>query len=211
MSKRSNPGCFFLVTVPITLLVLLSISAMLVLWILRGEYRSWRDDFESNYLSKEFVKKDDLELKEGVDEKLTMFASSTEDVDFVELSTDEALFVLLNELEGSIPYGIKVERGIVRAMQGQWDIFIQSKFKDTRLPWVRIRVEKDDIESAELFVSDMYMGPYDLGEWGFKGVQDDINRGFAEALILVNENEFSGRRFENIELEENSMIVKGRL
>jgi hypothetical protein len=38
-----------------------------------------------------------------------------------------------------------------------------------------------------------------------------VNKGIAEALVTANENGFVGRVFENIELQENQLVVKGSL
>ena len=53
----------------------------------------------------------------------------------------------------------------------------------------------------------MYFGPYEIGN--IFNITDMINTGIADALLTVNENGFSGRYLENIELLEDKVVVKG--
>jgi hypothetical protein len=45
----------------------------------------------------------------------------------------------------------------------------------------------------------------------FPSILTKINQGIAEALVTANENGFVGRTFENIELQEDQLVVKGTL
>lgn len=214
MSKRNKkgPGCFFLIAIPLTLMVIVLLVVLGAFYFIKKDYDIWSNDFEGKHLSSDYVViEDDEELQESVDVKVEEFDASQEEVDFIELTTDEVLYVFGSQLSDSLPYGVKVDRLIAQTNPNDWDIYIQMVFKNTRLPWLRVNIEKDNIETAELYISEMFVGPYDLDEWVGINLRVSINKGLSDALILVNENDFSGRTFENIELEEDGVVVKGSL
>jgi hypothetical protein len=66
------------------------------------------------------------------------------------------------------------------------------------------------MQTAQLYVTDFKMQGINIGRV-FPSVISNINQGLAQALVTVNENRFVGRKFENIELQEDRMIVKGSL
>jgi hypothetical protein len=212
MAKRDRKGCFFLIAVPLTFIVILLIIFVGLFFLARGDYVEWKDDFEKDYLSTDFVDLDgNSELEISLTEKLEEFQASDEEVYFVEIDDSEFIYLLSQQLSITLPDYIDMYRGVVIYNEGSWDIYIQTKFRDNILPWTIITLSKDDIETAQLYVSELKVGPYDLDEYWLESIRKDINEGFSEALLLVNENEFSGRRFDNIELEDGVMVVKGSL
>ena len=79
------------------------------------------------------------------------------------------------------------------------------------LPWLRLDVAKDTIESAQLYVSNIYVGNQLIPEKIVSSVKAQINKGISDALILVSENNFLGRTITNIELLDEKIVVKGSL
>jgi hypothetical protein len=66
------------------------------------------------------------------------------------------------------------------------------------------------MQTAQLYAIDFKIQGINV-ERMFPSVISNINQGIAQALVTVNENRFVGRKFENIELQEDQMIVKGSL
>lgn len=210
--NRKGPGCFFLLTIPFTLLVLILLVILGGFYFIKKDYDTWNEKFDGQHLSNDYLVIDKSEdLQDEIDFKIEEFDASQEEVDFIELTTDEVLYVFGSQLSDSLPYGVEVERLIVEPNTNDWEVYIQMAYKNNRFPWMRVNIEKDDIETAELYISEMFVGPYDLDEWVGVDVRTSINKGLSDALILVNENDFSGRTFENIELEEDGVVVKGSL
>ena len=87
--------------------------------------------------------------------------------------------------------------------------YFQFKYKTYTLPWVLINLQKDDLETAEVYVTDMFIGNLSFSSFGLKPFIDNINDGIRNAIILVNENQFSGRKIKNIELLEDGFVIKG--
>jgi hypothetical protein len=40
-------------------------------------------------------------------------------------------------------------------------------------------------------------------------LREDLNRGISDGIIMLNENNFLGRRIDNIELLEDRVVFKG--
>jgi hypothetical protein len=72
-----------------------------------------------------------------------------------------------------------------------------------------MEIVKDDRETAELYVRDLLLGKYKVPGFIAKDIVHSINKGISDAILLVNENAFLGRRIENIELLEERVVVKG--
>jgi hypothetical protein len=72
-------------------------------------------------------------------------------------------------------------------------------------------ISKDTIESAQLYVSNIYLGNQLLPAKISNGLKEEINKGISDALVLVSENNFLGRTITNIELLEDEIVVKGSI
>jgi hypothetical protein len=66
------------------------------------------------------------------------------------------------------------------------------------------------MQTAQLYTTNFKVQGISVGNI-FPSMVSSINQGIAEALVTVNENRFVGRKFENIELEDDQLIVKGSL
>jgi len=182
--------------------------------VFRYDYLTWESEFEDKRISSDYVylQGESAEmLSESIDRKVNEFSRSTQEVDFIEFTVDEAVYLIGEQYNQSLPENFEVQRLYVEPSQNNWYLYIQGTYQGMKLPWLILRVQKDDIETAQLYVSEMALGKYDFDTWGLLVIREDVNTGFQEALILVNENDFTGRRFENIELTDESMVIKGRL
>lgn len=204
-------GCFFAIAIPISFIIITFLAGLIVFLVLRGEYRGWAQRFEGSHLSSDFVYIDDSkEIKESLEKKIEKFSTSSEDTDSLELSTEEVFVAFADQLESSVPEKINIYRGYVDSDYGSWNIYVQSKYGKRLLPWVTVHLNKDEGEGIQLYVSSISFGNYDISDFGMSRVIENVNKGLTDAFVLVNQSEFTGRTFENIELEPGMMIIKGR-
>lgn len=209
--RIKRAGCFFAIAIPISFLVITLLASLIVFLILRGEYRGWAERFEGSHLSSDFVYiKDSKAIEESLEEKVKEFSASKEETSSLELSPNEVFVAFADQLENSIPENIDVYRGYVDSDYGSWNIFVQSKYGERVLPWVIVHLNKDEGEGIQLYVSSISLGNYDISDFGMGNIIENVNRGLTDAFVLVNQSDFTGRIFENIELEPGVMIIKGK-
>lgn len=133
--------------------------------------------------------------------KIVLFTLSDKDTEYLELTSYE-LGGLLLQVASSYP----VEHIYIYPSLGVWKVYANVKYKNIPV-WLSVDLNKDDMQTAQLYVTNVYFGPYEIGN--IFNITDMINTGIADALLTVNENGFSGRYLENIELLEDKVVVKG--
>lgn len=205
-NKRKTP-VFLLTIVSMFLIILMSV---LVLWFaIYREYIKWEESFQNSIDKETIVLLSDTKLKDSGTKKLEKFSTSINKIDFVELSDREFTYLVGESLDTSLPLGIKYEQGYVESDWATWNIYVKTKFKNTNLPWIRLKIMKDNTESPEIYVKTISLGNFDLTDYGLKIVINNVNKGIREAILLVNESDFTGRVFRNIELEKGKVTIKG--
>lgn len=152
--------------------------------------------------------KSNLSADISLDEKFKDFVLSEDDVTFVELNPDEVALLLGNT---NIINGGTIENVCVMPHEDVWNVLVKVNLQGISLPWIRLDVAKDSIESAQLYVSNIYVGNQLLPEQIVSSLKSQINKGISDALILVSENNFLGRTITNIELLGNKIVVKGSI
>jgi len=152
--------------------------------------------------------KSNLSADISLDEKFKDFVLSEDDVTFVELNPDEVALLLGNT---NIINGGTIENVCVMPHEDVWNVLVKVNLQGIPLPWIRLDVAKDSIESAQLYVSNIYVGNQLLPEQIVSNIKTQINKGISDALILVSENNFLGRTITNIELLGDKIVVKGSI
>ncbi len=188
----------------VVLLTIFTISALVTITVilLLVRYNNWTKDFESNLKVENLVVKD-TSLSEEVVSQISSFTLSQENTESLSLSTEQFGYIVLNVLNEYLGEGISVEKIYIEPSTGNWNIYIQANYKKIS-PWIWISLKKDNVQSAQLYISQFNIGPY-----SFNRFVEEINDGIANGLVTVNENGFTGRYLENIELLEESIVVKG--
>ncbi len=144
----------------------------------------------------------------SLDEKFKSFVLSDDETTFVELSEDEVLSLLKNT---NILNGANIQNICLIPAKGVWGLYAKVTIQDINLPWVRLDVAKDNMESAQLYVREIYIGKFLLPTKISGNIKTQLNKGISDALTLVNENNFIGRKIQNIELLDSTIVVKGFL
>lgn len=186
------------------LLIILSFTALTVLIgaVIFFIYQNWEKEFESSMV-KENVVVNNESISEDTVKKISLFTISPENTEFLSLTPQEFGYLLLSVFNEYLGQEIRVENIYIVPHVGNWDIYIQPRYKDIS-PWFLISLQKDTIQSPQIYITDLSIGPYSLNF-----LVERINDGITNALFTVNENGFSGRYLENIEFLEDAIVVKG--
>lgn len=142
-----------------------------------------------------------------IEDKIKKFALSDTKTDFVVLTENEMLYLFLENFtnEGDV----KVEDICLKPSKGIWQLYLKTKYEKISLPWLVLDIVKDNIETAEVYVREVHLGDLEFPAFLESWVRDDLNRGISDGIIMLNENNFLGRRIDNIELLEDRVIFKG--
>ena len=196
---------FFLIFL-ITLFLITSIIIVVLLII----GKSWEREFVTN-INPDYLISEVDEFNESLDEKIANFVLSNQEVDFVTFSVQEAgviIFDSIAEVLGENSFNLT--NIYIEPSVGFWNVCARIDYIELERInfWLCAGFTKDDMETAQLYISDIYLQGFNIGII-FPNLITMINQGIADALVTVNENRFSGRYFENIELLKDSIVVKG--
>lgn len=206
-------GCsilgFFLFVFVLTILILVFLMG----FILRSSYMSWENDFELEADSQQMVVMSDMSMDEVeiIDSKVLKFQQSMAPVDYIELTPRETAYLLARSIEPALPSGSEVEAVYIKTFEREWMVYFKMSYSGVSLPWIAVNVDKDNIESAKLEISEVHLGEWDLADFQLGFVAERADEGYSEALVLVNESGLTGRRMENLELGVDSLVIKGRM
>lgn len=174
---------------------------------LTGMYLLWEREFSSNLSSKSCVSNN--QVKEiSFDERIRNFVFSSDRSDYIQFTKGEILYLISSELkkeEGDIV----VKDMCVDSSKGVWKVYLNLTVAGIKNVWFIFDIIKDDRETAELYVDNLYLGNFQLPSFISSSLKEKINKGISDAIVLVNENSFSGRSITNIELLEEDIVVKG--
>lgn len=180
--------------------IILILATPVVLYLL------WNKSFESNLSS--MVCSNNSTEDVSLDDKFKDFVLSDESVTFVELSPIETVSLLKNT---DIINGGEIQNLCVVPADGMWGVYIKMSLQGINLPWFRMDIAKDDMETAQLYVKNIYVGKWELPDQIAANIKTQLNKGISDALVLVNENNFIGRKIQNIELLQDKIVIKGAL
>lgn len=169
-------------------------------------YFSWSKDFKQSKGSLVCVSNSNLDIK--LEDKFKDFVLSEKKYEYVDLSTKESL-VLFKSI--SITGTAKLEDICILPNANEWKVYFNPEISGINLPWVGINVLKENRETAELYIDKIYLGGMEMPNWIVKDIVVSMNKGISDALLLVNENDFTGRKIQNIELLQDKIVVKGTI
>jgi hypothetical protein len=193
----------FLSLLSLFTLLILILSLTVVILFLR--YKSWEDEFEKNMDTQYVIVMDDVK---GIsfNEKLVQFVLSSSDTEFLQLEVKEVGVLILATLDQYMQEGFTVERIYIDPYRSKWNIYCNIKYESISI-WVSLDINKDDIQSAQIYTKNVYLGPFNVSK--YFNIENLINKGIGESIVTLNENGFVGRYIENIELLEDTIVLKG--
>ncbi len=168
-------------------------------------YQSWELEF-SQLDGIVFI---DLEAeKVDLDKKILGYNQSRKEYAFVEFTKKESLFLISKSLGESLPDWVILEKAGLIPTHGFWRIYLKTSVWGKDLPWFEIWLLKDNVQSVDIYVEDLFLGNISLKNFG--GIVEKVNGGFTRSMRLINDGNFAGRIFENIELGSDGMVIKSR-
>ncbi len=187
------------------ILIVLLLSIVFAVTVLLFKYVKWEETFEASIVE-ENVATIDENIFTILKERFSSFTLSDLNTQVLTLSPKEVGILAMSVAKKNIQEPFSIKRIYTEPGKGNWNMYIEISYKEYTV-WFSVDLNKDNIQTAQLYVTNVKVGPYSLGS-NFK-ILEMINLGIANSLLTVNENGFSGRYFENIELLEDSMVIKG--
>ncbi len=189
------------------LIFLLSLIIFFLLFIgyLSLRYMNWEKEFEKGINTAYVINQTGAESID-LGGKIVEFTLSTDDVSSLELNVSEIGSVIYNTLDSYFGEDVNVERIYIQPSDSRWVIYTDLMYKNFSV-WISVDINKDNIQSAQLYTTEIKVGPFDVSD--ISDIKVKINKGIGEAMVTLNENGFVGRYMENIELLDDSVILKG--
>jgi len=194
---------FLKISISIFFLFVLSIG--LISFLLIRNYKNWESKFERNIYENNLAILP-YESDGEIEMKIAKFTLSNENTESLVLSPYEFANLILLTSKGYFDKEFTVKRVYIEPENSRWNIYMEFVYRGYSI-WFSVDLNKDDMQTAQLYITDIYIGNYSLGKY-FNLVYQ-VNMGIANSLLTVNENGFSGRYLENIELMEDKIVVKG--
>ncbi len=141
------------------------------------KYRNWEKSFEQdinidNLIDQDIAKSTDLGAK------ISTFALSAEDVEFLQLDISEIGSEIYNTLRFILRrQGLILEKIYIEPSNSKWVIYSQVRYEKF-LIWFSFDVNKDSIQSAQIYVTQINIGPFRISE--YVNWVDAVNTGIAE-------------------------------
>jgi hypothetical protein len=192
----------------------ISILILLFLILLLGtvKSRTWLNDFESR-MSEGYIVAEGMQTDSAVEEKIEMYVLSEEETDFVTFTPEEVGSIVYSSVHDMLGDSkVSISQVYIYPQNSIWQVcglLEWSKLKNKDI-WACVDVTKDNTETAQLYITQLLIRGIDVSKI-YPSLLTKVNKGFAEALITVNENRFVGREFENIELTASELIIKGSI
>lgn len=190
----------------------ISILFVLAILILLIKFNIWEREFVAN-INPDNMATEAAQPEEMIIEKIEDYVISGEIVEFISFSPKQIAKIIYGSISEMLGESdIKVTNIYIEPSLGTWQVCArgQSKRFDRINLWICADVTKDNMQTAQLYLSDLYIQGLSIGKI-YKPLLVEINQGIAEALVTANENGFVGRIFQNIEFLENEVIIKGAL
>lgn len=193
-------------------LIIFFITILLIILAICGvvyyKYFSWRKSFEitkqhlvcTNNINTE-------ELSVSVEEKIKKFVKSKDKTDYISFTIPEIAYFLKANVDGTGT--LSFDTACIEAKDSKWRIYVNMEIADVNIPWASFYLIKDNMQTAQLYPLNIYIGNMQLPDSIAKTYTDQIARGINDALVTVLENDFTSRTIDNIELKETEVIIKG--
>jgi hypothetical protein len=172
---------------------------------------SWSKDFQSE-INPAYMVNEASTLDEALDKKIQEYILSEDEVESVIFTPNEVAKIVYGSLQDMSSEAVNVSTVYIKPDEDIWKVCGLTRLEkfDGLNGWVCADITKDDMQTAQLYVTTVSIQGISIDRV-FPSILTKINQGIAEALVTANENGFVGRTFENIELQEDQLVVKGTL
>lgn len=206
--KKSLGLSFFLVALPISLIIALLLFTLLLFLVFRSSYNGWERKFEDSHLSTDIVKVE-KKILEDIKTQIKGFQESEKETDFVEISSTDFASLLALQINENLPSRMEIVNSFSETRKGFWMLYYKLDIKGVGEVWIYFDLNKDEVESTDLYVTDVKIGNISVRDLGGESIVENINNGIKESMILITQKDFTGRIIRNIELDEDTIIIKG--
>lgn len=204
--KRLSPS-FFIIAIPLSFAISILLLFVILSFFLKANYSSWEEKFESS--NKDQI----IKIEEGNNAKvldsIETFKASDKKVDFVEIEKNGFANLVGTGINSNLPSRIKIKKTYIDASSNFWKMYYYVEVKSFGSFWVYFDLNKDSVESTDLYISDLKVGNLSVRDWGGEAIVDNVNSGIKEAMLLITQKDFTGRTIRNIELDDSNIVIKG--
>jgi len=183
---------------------------LLILSLISGyfflRYKSWEKEFGSEIKAKYLIEKEIL-MNQEFNEKIAEFSLSIEDTQYLEFEVQEIGGIIFSVLESYLGDNFKIEEMYIEPSNSKWVLYAKVKYQNFII-WVSTDVNKDEVMGPQVYITDIKVGPFSVSSFD-SNIVNTINTGIGDSIVTLNENGLVGRYIENIELTEESVILKG--
>lgn len=210
-SKNKSLISFFLLAIPFSIFFAVIITVLIISYLIYVNYSRWVVEFENFYLSEDYIQVPNDDYEKSIEEKIDKYSKSTEIVDYIEFINNEFSYLFAKSIEATLPSYMNVNKIISMYNNDTLSIYMDISVYKNRNIWFRFDITKDNGEGYEIFLSDIFVSDFSFNEYGLRNIVVDINTAISDTLKLVNDNDFSIRALQNIELTNKSVIFKAKL
>ncbi len=212
-SKRKTKSIlsFFLIAIPVSIFVALIVLLIAVSFLVYSNYKQWEREFENSYLSTDFITLPDSKIEEKIEGKVEKFGKSTEITDYIELTNNEFGYLSSQALSTSVAKYFTVDKSITEYNNDKLKVYSRLKSSNNITFWISFELTKDMGEGINIYIPDIYIADYSFNAYGMRNIVVESNNALRETITLINDNDFSSRTLQNIELTDKSIVIKGRL
>lgn len=205
---RGLGASFFLLAIPVAILVSIFLLSLILYFVGRSSYQQWENDFNRTYLNEDLVTIPEKE-SEYITTAIEEFKNSNNQVDFIEIPAKEFVELLAININRNVPSRINISKAHIEPEIGFWKIYLYTEVKGLGNAWLYFDLNKDSVESTDIYITDVKLGNISIRDWGGDGLVININEGIKDAMVLITQQDFTGRVIRNIELDEKNIIIKG--
>ncbi len=209
--KNKSILSFFLLAIPVSLFFAIIITLLILSYLVYTNYSKWTVEFEDSHLSTDYIQIPDDNYEKKITAKIEKYSKSTDIIDYIEFTNEEFSYLFSKSVQSSLPEYMSINKTISSFNNNTLSIFMNINVLKNQSIWFRFDITKDVGEGYEIFLSDMYIADYSFNEYGMRKIVVDINTALSDTLKLINDNEFSIRVLQNIELTSKSVIFKAKL
>ncbi len=204
-TKKGSKSSFWYVPFLVLLILLITFVSFLYI-LLSNSYKQWEVGFVESDLEFLDYQNESVDLEE----KILDYNASDSEYAFIEFTKKESLFLLTQSLDESLPDWIEIQKTALDTSEGRWEFFVKSKIANSSLPWVQIVFVKEGFQSVDIHIADILVGNLSFKNFNLDIIVENANRGLERGIQLVNDGNFAGRVFVNIELTQDSLIIRSR-
>ncbi len=183
------------------------IVVLLVVGFVAIRYFSWKNQFFNGMENVVCTHDEDFNEEVNLLDRIENFVMSAGKTEFMTFTQREMLLVLRNSMKQNETFNI--DQMCLVSQKGIWRVYLHPKVDFLQLPWVGMDIVKDNRETLEVYSNGFYIGDMEVPRTFAKKFLGDVNKGISDAIILVIENNFLGKSIQNIDLLEDSIVIKG--